>query len=162
MPARSLVVVVGFLLIPSIAAADGHRAEYFFGLSFATGSTLTGFHLSAEPVSRKNAFFVIDYSAHWGNDKPRHTGQIGGHYSRKVKGTSLNGRVLMGVVSDAAGTDFSTTAGGGLQFKISEPKTARAESPHWTFEVRAEYVHRYGENPGFPRYSMGFVRRLPQ
>jgi len=159
---RRLVVVVGLLLIPVAAGADGHRADLFFGFSLAEGSWLKGFHVSGEhllPGLEKHVFLVGDYSVHQGT---RHVFQSGLNFSKDGGPVGLSGRVLLGGVSDDAGTDLTLAVGGGFQVKIPASGSTRAAKPHWVLHVQADYMQRKGSNDGFVRVSVGALVRFPR
>ncbi len=45
---RFFGIALGFLLVPAVALADGHRAGFYGGGSGASGSSMWGFHTTAD------------------------------------------------------------------------------------------------------------------
>ena len=68
MPLRRLWIVLGFLLLPAVASADGHRAGLFGGGSYLRGSSLWGVHASGDwaPFTYRKFIFIGDLSVHSG------------------------------------------------------------------------------------------------
>jgi hypothetical protein len=159
---RRLVVVVGFLLTPAVASADGHRWDLFGGLSFAEGSWLTGFHLSGEHILSKHVFATGDYSWHDGSGFKRQVFGGGVNVSKDAGKASFSGRLLLGGVTEGAGTDFAWTVGSGVEFGLPQIGTARQQSPHWVGHLQVDYVNRNGESEGFWRVSLGAKVRFPR
>jgi hypothetical protein len=160
---RRLVVVVGFLLTPAVASADGHRWDLFGGLSFAEGSLLTGFHFNGEHYIYKHAFLVGDYSWHDGSGFKRQVFQGGVNFSKDKGPTAFSGRILAGRVADDAGKD--TTVTGGLGFQVSLKSTAplaQQQGVRVVAHVQADYIERLGEHDAFWRYSFGLLVRFPR
>lgn len=169
------IVVVGILLAPTVASADGHRAGFFAGFSIARGSTLKGFHLAGDwspskfPPKLKYLYFEGDFSWHKGDhdgtDVTRITGLGGvrlslGHPLTQVAGVlkrhAFSYHTLVGGAGRDGSKDFTTAIGGAYDFVTNH------NAPSLGFRAQYDYLIRTNKTENFHRFSVGLVWRVPQ
>ena len=148
------------------AAADDHLVDLSFAVSFASGSTLTGFHETGS-VSLAHYFSAVaDVSNHFNSPENRSavlwggrfTGPLGKGSPLKAYGQFLAGRATK-TVDDVETGGKAFAVGAGLEYFFAN----RRSQGYKPLGVRlsADYVITPGQaDDGFVRVSIGGVLRL--
>lgn len=168
---RALWFVVVLLLIPAIARANDHTASIFGGISFMSGSTLSGGHGQLE-VSWPTSSYVHDYlsiivdasvhgGTHDGASVTRATFVGGVRLSGRVGAKSVPfAQVLVGVMRSqraaAAGNDPASVVGAGYEHLLGD--TTTTDSRGWSLRTELGWVRAGGDNS--PRFSIGAAYRF--
>ena len=171
MVVRRLAVVLGILLIPTAAYADGHRAGLFGGYSRANqGSWLNGAHFSVECVLTRQVcrntktdsyiYVAADYSFHDGEGFKRQVFLVGGNAQKKWKNVTASGRLLVGSVWGDGAANFSWSTGATFQIVPSET-SALSNRPHVVPHAQVDYIVRTGSPKSFARISIGAMIKFP-
>jgi len=161
-----LLIVLGMLLTPTLASADGHRAGLFGAFSIAKGSTLTGVHLAGDwtPPASEYISVVGDFSVHSGDpngvDVTRKTVMAGANlgYGQPAKSKKHVGNVhvLLGGVGGGGQKEFATAIGGSYDF-VPDP-VARGLA----FRVQYDRIFVAGGADDFHRISIGALWQWPR
>jgi hypothetical protein len=157
---RQFWLLLAMLAIPTVASADGHRAGAFGGLSFARGSTLTGFHINVEHTlttgDDRHVYGTADYSVHDGDGFKRQTFMGGINAVGRWKAVSAGVRGLLGGVWGDGSGDISGSIGAQIELGAYSPsalsKPVRIES-----RTVVDQVFRGGPGENFWRVSTGIV-----
>ena len=131
-----VLIAIGLLLIPAVAAADGHRAGAFFGYSRASGSSLNGviFAVDYSPDQFKAASIMGDVSInsgpHRGSDVTRVTWSLGANAGRSVfvEWLVANGHAGVGGVSGDGSSDGVGILGVSVDLRVHEKFTIRTQA----------------------------------
>jgi hypothetical protein len=164
------------LVFSASVAADDHRVDLNFALTFCAGSTLTGLQISASTpdVVRKIAAaepkfaFVVDQSNYWGShgdddqDMSRNVTMAGGRLSLPLEGQpkwKVLPELLTGWVHTTIGDDSTNALG--LAPGIGVERVSEYGSNGMAFGGRAHagYVFVTGSGDNFWRASVGLVLR---
>ena len=147
-------LVVAMLLVPSAAAADGHRA-IFFGLSFSNGSLLTGVHGTVDAVMPGDRVAIAgDFSWHTGNGTDRTLYAAGLRflpgYARNASSRHLVSlHALVGGARESG--DNSAVFGGGAAYEAVLRRTATARV---SLRIQGDVFGRTGSLDSFGRFSV--------
>ena len=166
---HSLVAAV-LLLIPTVARAHDHTADFFAGLSFAHASSLWGIHqslaITSDVPSNRDLSFVGDFSfdvgEHDGQDLTRAAFMGGARYTvtgERLLKHLISAHLLVGGVRDAgaqADNDWALAVGGGWEYLPGGDQSAGG----FGFRVQADYVKNLSGGDSFSRYSAGVVYRV--
>lgn len=168
---RSFWLVLVVLLAPATAHAHRHDADLFAAFTFASASTLIGFHEQYSvptPNPSRNLSIVADLSIHHGEhddaDLTRITFLGGGRLSLG----EWNPKhvpflyALIGGVHDSgpalSGTSPAVALGGGWEY-LPGGTTDPNKDAKWAVRVLADYVVT-SDDKSFPRFSTGVVYRF--
>ena len=164
-PLPLVLIVFVVTLIPTVASADGHRAGLFGGISFATGSVLTGGHFNYERTwvesDEKYLYLMGDYSFHNGDGFTRQIAMIGGNYAWRLGPLSGGGRGSVGGVWGDGSSNVVYALGGSVDIPFS-PVKSRSASRRVEGRIIVEQIIRTGTPESFTRYSGGLVIKLPR
>jgi hypothetical protein len=173
MRTRLSCLVLGFLLIPSLARADGHWADFYAAfVGGGGGSNVYGIHSAFAATSPGGpshylSFVLTDVSiqsgSHDGSDVTQITFLWGPRVTFSKPDHKLKPSVhvlLGGVTTDgvADGTTFATAFGGGVEYLPNPTDKDRKKG----FGVRAQIdrVVRSGDREDFWRISGGVFYRF--
>jgi hypothetical protein len=166
---RPAPVVVALLLLPTVAHAHDHTADFFGGISFANASTLWGLHQSLAITSPSPAnhdlSFIGDFTVHFGSHDDRDLTRVtflggiryaptGMRYFKNV----VSFHLLAGGVHDGAAegsTEPALALGAGYEFLPKGDKSASG----WAIRLQGDYVI-VNDRESFPRFSAGVVYRI--
>jgi len=177
---RLFCLVLGVLLVPTLARADDHWADLYAAFSGGGGaSKLFGFHeavakgpaRSASTNLKKLSFVLSDLSVHFGShddgtDVTQVTFLFGGRYTllkpeHKAK-VSFHG--LLGGVNTNDGGNKNTDFAGAVGFGVEYIPTPQDPNPAKAIGIRAQVdrVFRKGDREDFWRISGGIFYRIGQ
>ena len=170
---RTAGMVIAMLAVPVAAAADGHRAGFFFGYSDAFASVLQGVHLAADwtpkqfPPKVDFLYLVGDFSFHKGDhdgvNVTRFTVSGGArasllYGSASGKKVTLDAHALLGGVLDKDGSN-SLAFVTGPRFGY-RPSSSDRGFKAVVIRTHVDYVVRKGGD--FWRFSIGPEWKLPK
>ena len=165
MPLRHLCIALGFLLVPAIASADGHRAGIFGGGSYLKASSLGGVHATFDVVPKdtlKNFTLIGDFAIHSGtHDEVDGTikmffGGVGWAFPANDTTSHVPGvHAVFGGVNGGGDTVFGTAIGGSYQYILD-----RSANKQLGFRVQVDGVFPKGAGDNFLRVSGGVVFRF--
>src|SRR5262245_29526804 len=168
-------LVLGMVIVPATAGADGHKTDLYVGPGYADGSNLFGFEAAwGVPFPKHETMGVVsDFSMQFGgDDEKRSTLLTGFRVSfRKEHSWKPFGQLMLGVVQTTTAGSSRTAwvggLGGGLEyFKTPyEDKTSHKGKKEFRigFRVQAELTHGLGKDSElYFRSSAGVVVRFLQ
>jgi len=180
MSVRRLVgLLLAWLLVPGLAHADSHIADYYSGASGGGGgSKLYGFHEAFNLASRRSmgcywgggADFTNHFGSHDGKDETQFAYMFGPRCSiplgTKEHQNLLHLQLLLGWVYTNDGTDNSKNDGA-VGYSIAYDRVLKCgDGPTHckglTLRFQTDYINR-SEDSGrsnFPRFSGGVVYRF--
>ena len=162
-------LVVVMLLVPAVAGAHGHKADFYAAASRTTGSSLWGPQTTlsiTSPIPTSLDMSILgDFSAHVGEensvDMTRLAFMIGTRWTASIRGNDKHlgyGQVLGGGVHDhVGGTDATHRA---LAFGAGYEFDPEGEDSAFAVRFQIEYVKVFGGGEDFPRTSVGIVYRV--
>lgn len=176
MRVRVACFVLGVLLIPTLARADSHIADFYSGFSGGGGgSTLLGFHQSfakawAEPPWCKLSA-VGDVSVQFGSHNGRDVTQVvysGGPrctFAKHDWRNLLQAQLLVGGVytNDGVAEPNDKALVLGVTYDRALTKASTRDTPFkgWGVRVEADRVFNGGDRESVNRYSVGLIYRFP-
>lgn len=172
---RPWLTLAALLIVTAPVQADDHRADLYWGFSYAEGSQLWGLHQSAawqSSLADRRLSLVGDLSVHVGSrdgsDATRVTYLVGPRYTVRVEGTPQKVHLyfLGGGVRTTDGTEEGANRralafGAAWEIFPSEflgNKRESLEDRKWGFHLQADYVVTSGDD--FPRISGGITFRF--
>jgi hypothetical protein len=171
-------LLLALLFVPSLAHADGHKADFYSGFLFGDGgSRLSGFHQSLG-IGLRNAprvtIIAPDLSVRFGGHEGKDLTEVGFQFGMRVHVTSLapankffvsvvGGGVYTNDGTTEAGTNGAGAIGFGYEYfkRRGEVSKERPNPPHvgLGFRAQIDYVMREGRE-SFTRVSAGVVYRF--
>jgi hypothetical protein len=170
---RLSCVVLGLLLVPAPARADGHWADFYAAFSGGGGgSNVYGIHSAFAATSPGGpshylSFVLTDVSIHSGSHDGSDVTQItflwGGRVtiSKPYHKFKPSFHVLLGGVTTdgvADGTTFATAFGGGLEYLLDPVSKERKKG--FGFRAQIDRVVRSSDRDDFWRISGGVFYRF--
>ena len=159
---RILLGILAFLVVPTAASADGHRAGFGGGPSYGNGSSFWGFHVTGDwspgSPAQKYLSLVGDFSALFNKEGDITTFMAGPSASYAVvhdtRRLILSSHVLFGGSQGSADINKAGAIGFGVEFV---PRAKADREVAW--RVRYDRVIRGADEHDFHRVSVGVIYR---